>query len=161
MTAGGKHVYLHIQMNEDDLNNAAAEVAAECLAVRLRLLNRHISRLYDERLRPLGLKISQMNILVAVQRLGTAAPADICRALSLETSTLSRNVKLMAVKGWVEAVPGEDGRERPLRLTAAGRALLAAAVPLWRQAQDEAKGVLGGDADRVLEGLAEGVRQQG
>ncbi len=41
------------------------KVASECVAVRLRMLNRVITNIYDDALRPLDLKVSQMNILVA------------------------------------------------------------------------------------------------
>ena len=43
-----------------------ARIAGECLAVRLRRLNREVTALYDEALRPLGLKTSQLNMLVMI-----------------------------------------------------------------------------------------------
>ena len=53
-------------------------VVETCLAVQLRMLNRVVTNVYDEALRPLGLKASQMNILVAAQKMRIARPADIC-----------------------------------------------------------------------------------
>ena len=56
-------------------------IARECLVVRLRMLNRVVTNIYDEALRPLGVKASQLNILVVTARLGLARPADVCKRL--------------------------------------------------------------------------------
>ena len=78
-------------------------MARECIAVRVRLINRVISALYDEALRPFGLRISQANILAAVAHMGEARPAEVSRILRIEKSTLSRDVELMRRNGWVES----------------------------------------------------------
>src|ERR1041385_7305277 len=100
-------------------------ISRTCIAVRLRLLNRVITNLYDDALRPLGLKVSQLNLLVATAKLGLARPAQVCDLLQLDSSTLSRNVKRMSRRGWLEVVPDpEDARAQSFRLTEAGRQLL-------------------------------------
>jgi len=119
------------------------QIARECVAVRLRMLNRVITNIYDDALRPLGLRVSQMNILVAAATLGTARPSDVCDHLHLDVSTLSRNVERMKARGWLEVVPDEDGRSQPFRLTPQGRTLLEQAVPAWSAAQQQVKQVLG------------------
>lgn len=115
----------------------------QCLAGRLRLLNRVVTNMYDKGLRPLGMKTSQLNILVAAAKQGLARPADICERLHLDTSTLSRNVERMKAKGWVEVVGDEDGRAQPFRLTTKGRKLLERAKPNWDEAQKKVKKLLG------------------
>src|SRR3954454_12331193 len=119
------------------------KIAGECIAVRLRMLNRVITNIYDDALRPLDLKVSQMNILVAAAKMGTARPFEVCEYLHLDVSTLSRNVERMKARGWIEVVPDEDGRSQPFQLTAQGRKLLEKAVPAWSEAQQEVKRVLG------------------
>src|SRR5436305_3884992 len=119
-------------------NTSIDTISRTCIAVRLRLLNRVVTNLYDDALRPLGLKVSQLNILIVTARLGIARPAQVCAALQLDASTLSRNVKRMMARGkqWLEVVPeGEDGRAQPFRLTARGRGLIEKAVPAWKEAQ--------------------------
>src|SRR5947209_10448058 len=96
-------------------------IARTCVAARLRLLNRVVTNLYDDALRPLGLKVSQLNILIVTAKLGLARPAQVCEILQLDTSTLSRNVERMRAHGWLEAVPDDDARTQPFRLTAEGR----------------------------------------
>ena len=119
------------------------KVASECVAVRLRMLNRVITNIYDGALRSLDLKVSQMNILVAAAKMGTARPVEVCDYLHLDVSTLSRNVDRMKARGWLEVVPDEDGRSQPFRLTALGRKLLEKAIPAWSEAQQQVKKVLG------------------
>ena len=118
-------------------------IAASCIAGRLRLLNRVVTNIYDDALRPLDLKVSQMNILVAAAKMGTARPIEVCEHLHLDVSTLSRNVERMKARGWLEVVPDEDGRSQPFRLTLQGRKLLEKAVPAWSEAQQQVKKVLG------------------
>src|SRR3954470_22268264 len=147
-------------MNAEQMRAAIDRIAGECVAVRLRMLNRIITNIYDDALRPLDLKVSQMNILVAAAKMGTARPAEVCEYLHLDVSTLSRNVERMRARGWLEVVPDEDGRAQPFRLTAQGRKLLDKAVPAWGEAQQQVTKVLG---DRFLDQLNQavnGVRQR-
>jgi DNA-binding MarR family transcriptional regulator len=135
-------------------SSPAGPIARDCIAVRTRLLNRVITNLYDEALRPLGLKVSQMNILVVAERLGLARPAEVCRILHLDASTLSRNVERMKVKGWLEYLSDEDGRSHPFRVTAKGKKLLGKAFSPWEKAQAEAGELLGRDGVSLLNRLA-------
>src|SRR5436305_7672393 len=120
-------------------------ISRTCIAVRLRLLNRVVTNLYDDALRSLGLKVSQLNLLIVTAKLGLAQPAKVCDILRLDTSTLSRNVERMRAKGWLEVVPGADARTQPFRLTTQGRKLLERAIPAWEQAQQQEREILGED----------------
>src|SRR5256885_423004 len=119
------------------------KIAGECVAVRVRMLSRIVTNIYDEALRPLDLKVSQMNILVAAAKMGTARPSEVCEYLHLDVSTLSRNVERMKARGWLEVVPDEDGRSQPFQLTSQGKKLLEKAVPAWNEAQQLVTRVLG------------------
>lgn len=129
-------------------------IARTCIAVRLRLLNRVVTNLYDDALRPLGLKVSQMNILVLTAKLGLARPAQVCDLLQLDTSTLSRNVERMRAQGWLEVVPDEDARTQPFRLTAQGKRLVERAIPAWEEAQRQASELLGSEGTALLDQVA-------
>ena len=139
---------------DEELIHHVEDIAENCLAVRARLLNRVITHVYDEALRPLGLKVSQMNILVVVQKLGRARPAEVCQILKLDTSTLSRNVERMRAKGWVEILDDEDGRAHPFQLTSSGKSLLRRAYPAWKAAQEKSAAVLGDNGVELLQGLS-------
>jgi DNA-binding MarR family transcriptional regulator len=134
----------------DNLDKSIGTIATDCLAVRTRMLNRVITNIYDEALRPLGLKVSQMNILVAIAKMGVGRAADLCEHLHLDVSTLSRNVERMRARGWLEPLADTDGRVQPWRLTSTGRGLLEQSVPKWKQAQAEARRLLGKEAVELL-----------
>ena len=136
---------------------AAELIAGECLGVRVRTLNRAVTALYDEALRPHGLRVGQLNLLVAVARMGTARPGDLCRFLRMEKSTLSRDVELMRRNGWLEVDGSGDKRARPLRISVQGRALLEGVVPAWRQAQERAGAMLGVEATSAIRRAVDGL----
>lgn len=122
--------------------SAAEFISEQCIAVRLRLLTRAVTRLYNNVLRPHGVTVSQMNILVAVHRMGEAKPQGICHVLQLEKSTLSRDVERMLARGWLESIRGSDARTIRLRVTPAGVKLFEKTIPAWNKAQRQAKVLL-------------------
>lgn len=130
-------------------------VASECIAVRVRLINRVVSAIYDRALRPHGLRVSQGNILITVGCAGAARPADVCRLLRLEKSTLSRDVEVMKGRGWLESDPPDGGRNQVLRLTPDGRDLLDRCRPAWDAAQAEAGRLIGDPGVAALRRIAD------
>ena len=118
-------------------------VANDCIGARVRLINRVVSAIYDDALRPFHIRVSQANILVTIARKGEARPVDVCRLLRLEKSTLSRDVELMKSRGWLESEPPSGGRNQVLRLTASGQAMLERSLPAWEKAQAEASRLIG------------------
>jgi DNA-binding MarR family transcriptional regulator len=125
-------------------------MAHECIAVRVRLINRVITALYDEALRPFGLRISQANILAAIATVGAVRPAQVSRILQIEKSTLSRDVELMKRNGWVQSDPPAGGRNQTVQLTPAGAKLLGKIRPSWEQAQADARQLLGQGGEVAL-----------
>src|SRR6202035_3262122 len=126
-------------------------IARTCIAVRLRLLNRVVTNFYDDALRPLVLKVGQLNLLIVTARLGLARPIQVCDILQLDTSTPSRNVERMRRHRWLEVVPGEDARTQPFRLTPQGKRLIEKAAPAWEDAQRQAAELLGDEGVALLD----------
>jgi DNA-binding MarR family transcriptional regulator len=147
-----------MEMAEQSTSKPDDAMARECLAVRLRMLNRVVTNIYDEALRPLGVKVSQLNILVVAARLGLARPAEVCDRLQLDSSTLSRNVERIKAQGWLEVVADDDGRAQPFRLTTKGRKLLERAKPAWDQAQVKVKELIGDDAVASIDAAVQRIR---
>jgi DNA-binding MarR family transcriptional regulator len=141
----------------DKPSSCTDTMARTCIAVRMRLLNRVVTSFYDDALRPLGLKVSQLNILIVTARLGLARPAQVCDILQLDASTLSRNVKPLQAHGWLEVVPDEDARAQPFRLTPQGQQLIEEAVPAWEAAQRRAAELLGSEGVALLDRVARKV----
>jgi DNA-binding MarR family transcriptional regulator len=120
----------------------AREVVATCLGYRTRKLARTVTRLYNDRLRPLGLNLTEMNLLAAIAAQGAVQPARLGRAMALEKSTLSRNSSRLVERGWVEIRDHPDGRGVLLALTARGNQMLLRAVPAWTKAQQQAQSLV-------------------
>ena len=139
--------------------NSIDTISRTCIAVRLRLLNRVVTNFYDDALRPLGLKVSQMNVLIVAAKLGVARPAQVSELLHLDVSTLSRNVDRMTAKGWLETVQEQDARTQPFRLTQQGKRLIEKAVPAWEEAQRQAAELLGEEGIALLDKAAKKLRQ--
>jgi DNA-binding MarR family transcriptional regulator len=135
-------------------DQAIDTIAKTCIAVRLRLLNRVITNFYDDALRPLGLKASQLNILIVTAKLGLARPAKVCEILHLDSSTLSRNGERMRTHGWLEVVPEADARAQSFRLTTQGKRLIEKAFPKWEEGQRQAKELLGDEGIATLDKAA-------
>ena len=128
------------------------------MGARVRLLNRAVTRIYDDHLRPHGIKFSQMNILTTVSLREPIQPIEVARILSMEKSTLSRNVKVMEENDWLRSVAGETGNTRLLEMTREGRRALASAAPAWRAAQQQVISLLGERTAGAVRGAADRLR---
>ena len=116
---------------------------AGCTHFQLRQLVRQVGLVYDTELAAVGLKTTQYSLLSCLQRLGPSRPGDLARAMKMEPSTLTRNLKPLLAAGWVAQTPGSDGRSRAVALTPAGLALRELARRRWRVAQDHLNQTLG------------------
>jgi DNA-binding MarR family transcriptional regulator len=85
-------------------------------------------------------------------------PRQIERRLSLDKSTVSRNVERMQRRGWVKFVSGEDGRSHYLELTAKGDKLLRESATAWEQAQKKMAVLLGKDGITALSRILSALR---
>ncbi len=137
-------------MKSDTLASTVETIASECLAVRIRLLNRTVTNIFDEALRPLKVKVSQLNVLIVVAKLGPVSPGEVSRRLNMEKSTLSRNVDRMRTRDWLKVSEGDSGRKQILEIGPAGRRLIEKALPFWRQAQAETEAMLGNRGARSI-----------
>ena len=126
----------------ESIEREARGVVATCLGYQTRKLARAVTRLYNDRLRPLGLNLTEMNLLAAIAAQGSVQPARLGRAMALEKSTLSRNSSRLVERGWVEVRDHPDGRGVLLTVTARGNEMLLRAVPVWKQAQQQAQSLV-------------------
>lgn len=127
----------------------ARVIAAQCWVMRARALSRLVTQIYDEALRPLGIKTSQVNLLVAIGAMEAASPSQVARELSLEKSTVSRNAEALKNKGWVRSSPSPQGRGQILRLTKTGADMITRIEPAWASAQAELERRLGDDVEHL------------
>jgi len=129
-------------------------VRNECTGQSLRRATRTISRIYDETLAPSGLRGTQFSLLIALSFFEQAPLLRVAEELSLDRTTLTRNLQPLERAGLVASSPGKDQRVRLLRLTEAGRRALQRAYPLWEKAQAKVVKALGqGRWMTLLQGL--------
>jgi DNA-binding MarR family transcriptional regulator len=113
----------------------AAEVAATCACFNVRRAARTVTQLYDDLLRPSGLRTTQFTLLVLLLGHGPTSINQLAAAAGADRTTLTRNLALLEGQGLVRVRPGEDARVRIVELTDAGERAVATAYPLWREAQ--------------------------
>jgi len=125
-----------------------------CVCSTLRMVSRAVTQLYDDILRPSGLRVTQFSILAAIARRGEANLRQLEAALAIDQTTLTRSLNLLERDRMIERVPHPDGRIKAMRLTRKGGRMLDGARPLWAQAQDKVLGDMGprawDDAQRRL-----------
>ena len=137
-----------IEMNKTQRSAPSAPLAAGavprgCTHFRLRQLSRRVGQHYDQEMAQIGLKTTQYSLLSHVLTLGPVAPGVLARAMTMEASTLTRNLKPLIALGWVSLSAGADGRSRSVSITAAGRDKRAEAQRRWKVAQHSINRLLG------------------
>ena len=125
-----------------------------CVCNTLRRATRAVTQLYDEALRPSGLRVTQFSVLATLARLGEANLRQLEQALTLDQTTLTRSLALLERDGMVERVAHADRRIKALTLTSRGGKALERARPLWARVQGQVLEELGptawADAERRL-----------
>lgn len=106
-----------------------------CMCGNFRRTSRALTQLYEQALRPLGLRASQFTILQALSLAGEVSQGRLGEMLAMDSTTLTRTLQIMRRQGWVAERRGEDRRERKLRLGKAGEMKLQRALPVWDEVQ--------------------------
>lgn len=132
------------------------QIGRNCACYNLRRAARATTRLYDDFLRPSGLRSTQYSVLVAATLQGPVTVSKLADLTVTERTTLTRNLTVLEKKGLILIESGRDRRERQVAITEKGRQALAAATPLWEAAQAQIENGLGGDRmDSLLKDLSE------
>jgi DNA-binding MarR family transcriptional regulator len=114
-----------------------------CTNFKLRQLARIVTQDYDAELDGLGMKITQYSLLSHVLSLGPIRSVDLAKAMSMDSSTLSRNLKPMVAEGWLAIEAGADARSHLIAMTKAGRLKRQEAQRHWHIAQSRLNKKLG------------------
>ena len=124
-----------------------------CSNFKLRQLMRRVSQHYDTQLAKTGLKTTQYSLLSHVARLGPIRPSELAQAMTIDASTLTRNLKPLAAAGWVTVTAGSDARCHTVAITPVGRDKRQEAQRYWKAAQTSLNDVLGVDTVIALHAL--------
>jgi len=135
----------------------ASEVVLPCACANLRRAARAVTQLYDGELRAAGLRVTQFTLLQVLAKAGPIRQGQLGEILAMDSTTLTRTLKLLVDEGWIRRAVGADRRQRYFELTPTGRRQLQQATPSWERAQERLKKSLGEAGWRELEGVVVGV----
>jgi DNA-binding MarR family transcriptional regulator len=126
-----------------------------CLCLHVQRAARSLARLFDDALRPYGLTNGQFSLLMSLNRPEPPQMRAVADLLAMDRTTLTAALKPLERQGLlVVAVDPADRRGRRLNLTDAGRAVLAAAMPVWEKTHAEIEALLpDGDPERLRRDL--------
>lgn len=126
-----------------------------CTSFKLRQLVRRVSQHFDLEVAKAGLRTTQYSLLSHVLKLGPIRPGALAQAMTMDASTLTRNLKPLLNAGWVELQAGPDGRSRSVSITQAGRDKRVEAQRRWRVAQEGLNQKLGVERVAALHALVD------
>ena len=127
------------------------EVRDSCLCLHLQRAARAVGRRFDQALRPFGLTNGQFSLLMSLNRPAPPTLGSVAALLAMDRTTLTANLKPLQRRGLVSvSADPADGRRQLLRLTEAGRAALADAVPVWRDTHAAIEALAGGAGVEAL-----------
>ena len=118
-------------------------ITLPCLCANVRRASRVLSQIYEEAMRPFGLRMTQFTILQALSLTGKKLQGDLAELLALDSTTLTRSVGILHKRGWVKVRKGKDRRERWLSLSRSGERELARIQPSWEAVQKKVRLQLG------------------
>lgn len=126
------------------------DVLRSCVCSRTRMLERLLTRLYDEALEPVGLRVNELTLLAIIAALKGLRAVDVGHFLEMDKSTVSRALASLRKKGWVGEARTPGRKRGTLTLTSEGGKMLSRAIPPWRAAGEAAAELLG---EASMEGL--------
>jgi DNA-binding MarR family transcriptional regulator len=121
-----------------------------CVCAQVRRLARKLSAVYDAKLSPENLTITQYSLLANIGRAGQLKHTVLAEKVGMERTTLTRNLRPLTRAKWVAVASGEDRRQHLLRLTAAGKQKLIRSFPLWEEAQRQFLSQFGAQSQQKL-----------
>ena len=133
------------------------DVQNNCLAMRAQKAVRTMTRAYDEAMRPIGVTSAQFTLLMYVKSGAGQSISFMAEMLSMERTTLTRNLRPLEKAGLVAISNEGYRRTRSISLTEAGEQKLKDGLPLWREVQERTVRKLGDnwrETRRMLDKLA-------
>lgn len=129
---------------------------SECYCTNLRRSANSISAFYDAAFKETGLTAAQYYLLINLSRLKSANITHWAQQVGLNRSTMVRNVKLLQSHGYIQTTAGHG---KVFMLSTEGERVLAQAIPLWQNAQQQIETVLGSEDIKAVFRISEKLQQ--
>lgn len=115
-----------------------------CVALHVRKADRQVAQFYDRYLRSVGIRSTQYGLMRCIAGLTEPFISDIGRALSMDQTTVTRNIEKLEKMGLVKTGPyPDDPRKKRVVLSSKGRQKMEEARPYWQKAQDAIRAQMG------------------
>jgi DNA-binding MarR family transcriptional regulator len=130
-----------------------------CMCASFRRTSRALTQLYEQALRPRGLRASQFTILQALALAGEVTQGQLGEMLAMDSTSLTRTLAIMGRRGWIVVRRGKDRRERRLQLASGGQTKLRDVQPQWEKVQSRLRRQLSAQTWKNLLQLTQQVTQ--
>lgn len=125
--------------------NKTALPALPCMCASFRRTARALTQFYERELRPTGLRSTQFTVLQVLSLAGEVTQGKLGRILAMDSTSLTRTLRIMSQQGWIDKKRGTDRREWRFRLSDSGAVQFKRALPRWEKAQARFRLQLGDD----------------
>lgn len=150
----------HHEKHSSGLDLKALAECTECTCFNLRKATRVVTQMFDDAMRPAGLRGTQFSLLAHTYGMGPITLTKLAEEMVTDRTTMARNLEPLEKNGLLKVGPGDDRRTRIVTITEEGRKKLAEAFPLWKKTQDEIKKLMGaGDWASMVSNMSELVNQ--
>lgn len=129
----------------DILANLDLTGTGYCASLNFRRTSRIVTRMYDTAMQESGVRSTQFAILVGIAKLQPVAMGNLAKVLMLDSSTLTRSLRLLENEGMIEISTRDAMRQRFLKLTHSGQKALQRSLPLWRAVHARFVAAVGAD----------------
>ena len=136
------HSCIYNFMSTQEIDHRPERPIRRCTAAALRRMARLATVVYDDALRPLGLKLTQYSLLINIRDSDAVSVTELSDRMMMDRTTLTRNLAPLRKAGWVQ-VGDIDRRTRRITLTDEGQAVLERAIPIWESAEMQVRERIG------------------
>jgi DNA-binding MarR family transcriptional regulator len=127
------------------------------MCASFRRASRTLTQLYEDALRPVGLRATQFTVLQTLSLAGEVTQGELGQILAMDSTTLTRTLTIMGRHGWIAKRHGEDRREWRMRLSKRGESQFKQALPHWEKAQTQLRRRLGDELSDNLMKLTQRI----
>lgn len=130
---------------EDHLDQELANhIIDVCACANLRTVSGSLTQLYNQLLKPTGLKITQYYMLGNIYTSPDISISKLSEIMLLDQTTVTRNLNILNDSGYVQIKRAEqDSRTKVVTITELGYKKLNSATPIWIQVQEQIEGTIG------------------
>jgi len=131
------------KINMNKLSKDAVVEGSECMAYNLKKATRAVQNLFDSAYKSIGLEGTQYTVLAHIYVAEPITLSKLADMMSVDRTTLGRNLKPLEKKGLIDIKIGDDRRAKLINITDHGREVLSQAQPIWKETHEQIKDLLG------------------